>query len=226
MLPNTNTLAAAFHATANVRREDIFRDHRLQPIRCLDDARTSAPGWVGSNWMPGGTVLMGINPGGGGDNYRINSHDTELYALIRALRDANGEEAMGAALSALSAAWISVQATHSLNRVITAVLAAVGQNESQAAFLNVLPFRTRNDKPARKDELRRAWQSASGPQVAALQPRRIVALGCKAHDALLSVGADQDHEVILIKRSIGDKVITQHAKAVLQRLRAETESSR
>ena len=224
MFNNTETVAAAFHATANLRRTDIFTDDRLTPICSLADAHTAAPGWVGPNWAPGGTLLMGINPGGGGDDYRVNPHDAELYDLIRALRDADGEAACVAALASLSAAWISIQATHSISRVINAVLAAVGQKESQSAFMNVLPFRTRENKPARKDELRRAWDLATGPQVAALQPRRIVALGRRAYDALLAAGADREHRVIPLKRSIGDSVITKQAKEVLEQLRAEKDA--
>lgn len=216
------TIADTFYATANLRRADVFTDDRLTPTSCVEDAHTAAPGWVGPDWAPGGTLLVGINPGGGGDEYRMNPHDAELYGLIRKLRNASGQAAISAALVHLSAAWISIQATHSIRRVISAILESIGQNERQAAFMNVLPFRTRENKPARKEELRRAWEIATGPQVAALRPRRIVALGCKAYDALIAAGADREHNVILLKRAIGDSVITEHAKGVLAQLRTET----
>ena len=112
-------------------------------------------------------------------------------------------------------AWTSIQATHNIRRVIDAVLDAVGDDAAASAFINVVPFRTRNDAPPRKADLTRAWAVASGPQVQALSPGWIVALGRKAYDALVQVGADRSHDIVLIKRSIGDSTITPEAREVL-----------
>lgn len=207
-----------FHSTARTAREAIFDDQRLTPRSAPNNAATAAPGWVGRDWQAGGTLLMAINPGGGGDQYRVNPTDERLYAFIRGFRDAEGE-ARGRALRLLSEAWIEIQATHNIRRVTDAVFEATGATTQSSAFLNVLPFRTRDDKPARAGELRRAWRIATGPQVAALAPRRIVALGCKAYDALLAAGVGQSHEIVLIKRAIGDSSIPLHARETLARLR-------
>ncbi|UVO49658.1 uracil-DNA glycosylase family protein [Sphingomonas sp. SUN019] len=219
----SQVLINAFHNTANLKRDAVFDDQRLMPICAQHDALTAAPGWIGKNWRPGGTLLMAINPGGGGDTYRINPADVTLYGLIRRFRDAASSDERAAGLRALSDAWIGIQATHNIRRVVDAVLDATGSDASQAAFLNVVPFRTRGDRPARSAELRRAWLISTQQQVAALAPRRIVALGCKAYDALVAAGADRSHDVVLLKRAIGDSRITPQAKEVLTRLREERE---
>lgn len=216
----TDDVVAAFHSTASLTRSSIFRDQALRPIVAPDDADTAAPGWVGPAWRSGGTVLVGINPGGGGDAYRGNPTDAKLYHLIRVFRDA-APGSRAEALAALSEAWIEVQATHNIQRVIDAVLEATGEDARSSAFINVVPFRTRNDAPPRRAALAAAWAAASGPQIEALAPGRIVALGRKAYDALVAVGAERRHEVLLIKRSIGDSTITTDARSVLAMLTAE-----
>lgn len=211
----------AFHTAVNAKRDAIFDDDRLTPVSAMPDAMTPAPGWVGKNWKSGGTLLMAINPGGGGDNYRVNPTDARLYGLIRDFRDAKSTEERLAGLRGLSDAWIQIQASHNIRRIIDAVFKALGTNAHQTAFLNVLPFRTREDRPARKAELRRAWDSVTKHQVAALAPRRVIALGCKAYDALLAAGAAEEYEIVLLKRAIGDSRITPHAQEVLNQLRDE-----
>lgn len=214
-------IVAAFHRTARTERAAIFDDDRLMPTSAPQDAAITASGWVGPAWKAGGTLLMGINPGGGRDTYRGNPTDKRLYDLLRQFRDAEDAEKQGAALRRLSDAWMDLQSTHAIRRVIGAVQDAVGETDATSAFMNVLPFRTRGDKPARTGELRRAWAIATGPQVAALKPKRIVALGCKAHDALVAAGAGLDYEIVLIKRAIGDTTIPPHARETLARLKQD-----
>lgn len=214
-------IVAAFHRTARLMRAAIFDDDRLMPTSAPEDATIAASGWVGPDWKSGGTLLMGINPGGGGDRYRGNPTDQRLYGLLQQFRDADDVKEQRAALRRLSDAWMDIQSTHAIRRVTSAVLDAVGECDVTSAFMNVLPFRTREDKPARAGELRRAWTIATGPQVAALKPRRIVALGCKAHDALVAAGAAVDYEIVLIKRAIGDTSIPPHARETLARLKQE-----
>lgn len=213
-----SVVVEAFHATTQLSRNAVFDDSRLDPTTALPHASLAPPGWVGADWRPGGTIFVAINPGGGRDTYRVNPTDKQLYGAVRAFKDAD-QTARGAALAKLSKLWIDIQQTHNIRRVINPVLDATGSSAQAAAFLNVLPFRTRNDKPARVAELRRAWDLATSRQVTALAPRRIVALGCKAHDALISVGADRSCEIVLLKRAIGDSRLTPHAVEAIAKLR-------
>ncbi|MEW9855670.1 hypothetical protein [Novosphingobium sp. M1R2S20] len=65
----------------------------------------------------------------------------------------------------------------SASDAVRPILEALDAGSEDPAFLNVLPFRTRHDKPAGSVVLRRARDSATLHQVAALQAQRIIALG-------------------------------------------------
>ena len=214
-------IVSAFHRTVRLQRDEVFEDDRLMPQRSIADAQIAAPGWVGRDWQPGGALLVAINPAGGGDSYRINPTDAPLYDFARAFRAADGLESQSAALRAFSDTYLQVQSTHSIIRVMTAVMAATGETFQSSAFLNMLPFRTRENKSARRSEVRNAWDKGTSHQVRALAPARIVALGCKAYDALLAADAHHDHKIVLIKRARGDNSIPLHALETLAQLKTE-----
>jgi hypothetical protein len=211
----------AFHRAARLSREDVFGDpETLLPRNAQDDAQTAAPGWVGPRWQSGGTLLVAINPGGGGDGYRRNPTDDRLYGLIRAFRDASTQRAQAAALADLSAAWIEIQRTHNIWTVIKEILHAVGAAPEETAFLNVVPFRTRRDVTPRLVEQQRAWRAATLQQARALAPGRIVDLGQKAYDALTRLEAASEFDVFKVRRTIGDSYIHPEARLALERLAA------
>lgn len=212
-------IISAFTDVAALERSQIFDDNRLEPITAVNHAQIPAPGWVGSHWAEG-TLLVAINPGGGGDAYKVNPTDDRLYNKFRELRDAKGENAQASAMHQMSEDWIDIQKSHNIWRLISAVLHATGENFNEIAYINIVPFRTREDKLPRKAELARSWTLASKRQVDALQPKRIIALGKKAYKAMLSAGADQQCEIILIKRTIGDSYICAEAREVLDNLRS------
>lgn len=208
----------SFHKVAQLRRENLFPDHRLMPITHREDANTAAPGWVGHDYKLGSIVLLGINPGGGGDAYRGNPTDSALYGRLRAFRDAPPQD-RDTAFTALNETWMSVQQTHSLWRVISAVLAATGLRSSQVAFLNILPFRTREDKAAPSAVMANAWRLAVQPQIRALAPKAIVTLGFKAADALERLASPGSvPRVFRLKRARGDTRVTDEAHATLAEL--------
>lgn len=213
----------AFHAVSRLRRGDLFVDDKLLPITALEDAHTPAPGWVGARWA-GGTLLVGINPGGGGDEYRRNSTDDELYNRLREFTAAQSESGKASAFECASKTWMSLQRTHNIWRIIQPILDATGERNDEVAFINILPFRTRMDRAAPATVLRRAWERASGRQVAALRPERVIALGKKAWDVLSRFPIPDQTELILFKRGIGDSYIPPESQAVLRKL-AEARAS-
>lgn len=208
----------SFHKVAQLRRENLFPDDRLMPITHREDANTAAPGWVGHDYQPGSIVLLGINPGGGGDAYRGNPTDSALYGRLRSFRDAPPQN-REAAFAALNETWMSIQQTHSLWRVISAALEATGLRSNQVAFLNMLPFRTREDKAAPSPVMANAWRLAAQPQIRVLAPKAIVTLGFKAADALERLASpDSVPRVFRLKRARGDTRITDEARAALAEL--------
>jgi len=220
----SEAIVAAFHCTALMRRRDIFATDALRPITAAEDADTAAPGWVGSRWS-GGTLLVGINPGGGGDQYRRNPTDDELYSLLRAFRDALTEPARKEALEHASRAWQRIQQGHNIWRIIAPILEATGETPDEIAFMNILPFRTRMDRAAPASTLRQAWAQSAEPQIRALQPRRIIALGAKAWKVLSGFPSPCGAETFLFKRGIGDSYIPTESRELLRALAARRSGS-
>lgn len=214
-------VVATFHRTAQLRWHDLFENERLMPITALEDAHTPAPGWVGKQWS-NGTLLIGINPGGGGDGYRRNPADDTLYSLLRRFKDARSPSDQLGAFEEVSEAWIEIQRSHNIWRVISAILEATGEAVEACAFINILPFRTRMDAAAPAATLRAAWRDVARPQIEVLQPKRVVALGKKAWDVLCRMEMPTDAKLILFKRAIGDSYIPAESKIVLSELRQES----
>ena len=212
----------AFHATSRLTRSDIFVGDAATPITAIEDANTPAPGWVGDAWQ-NGTVLIGINPGGGGDAYRRNPTDDQLYGLLRAFRNAEGVERQHV-FASLTSMWRSIQKTHNIWRVVNAVLEATGESEHEIAFMNVVPFRTRMDKVPSRAELDAAWRLAAKPQLEALEPKRIICLGKKAWDVLSRIEMVAN-KLVLMKRAIGDSYIPPEAQATLRELARERDQA-
>lgn len=212
-------ITRAFHDTAKLGRREIFADTDIKPITAIQDAETPAPGWVGPDWA-GGTLLVAINPGGGGDKYRRNSDDDRLYSTFRTFRDADGADAQADAFRSLSQTWMEAQRGHNIWRIIRPIAEATGESIDQLAFINVLPFRTRENKLPSRKVMQETWRLAAKPQILALDPARIIALGKKAWDVLTRFDVPESTEVILFKRGIGDSCIPEESKAVLARLTA------
>ena len=113
--------------------------------------------WVGAQWS-NGTLIIGINPGGGGYTYRRNPTDERLYSLLRHLRDARDANEQLKRFEEVSAVWIGIQRGHNIWLFIAALLEATRETVDECAFMNILPFRTRMDAPAPIATLRAAWR--------------------------------------------------------------------
>ncbi len=213
-------IISSFHNAAKLKRSDVFDNDALTPIASTEDAHTAAPGWVGAKWREG-TLLVGINPGGGGDNYRLNPSDERLYTSIRGFRDAENVQTRAQAFAHMTKVWSEAQQSHNIWRVVKAVLDATGESASEIAFMNILPFRTRLDAAAPIAVLRTSWLKAAGAQIAALQPKRVIALGKKAGGVLSRFDLPTDTDLLLFKRGIGDSYIPAESQELLARLAKE-----
>lgn len=217
-------LAPVFHNVMQLEARVVFRGC-LDRLACNQprDAHVPAPGWVGAHYRPGGAVLVGINPGGGTAAYvQPRPDDRELYALLRHFRQAQDAPAIRAAFNALCDGWITIQSTrHNIRRPIGLVLDALGLTVQHIAFLNLVPFRTAEDKMPPTDVIRRCWNMASGPQLAALSPARVIFLGKKAADAFNRLSfAISGAQIDVYPRTNGDTYVTAEAQDLLNRLKA------
>ncbi|MEQ1888309.1 MAG: hypothetical protein ABL951_03905 [Alphaproteobacteria bacterium] len=217
-----NNIILANHAVAQLRPEEIFGEHSpLIAINQPENGRTASAGWVGENYTTGGTVFMGINPGGGKSAYiQPKPDDIVLYDLLRAFKNARGETELKQTFHRLSSGWIDLQAGHNIWRLLEGLLEAAGLEVQQTAFLNLVPFRTLDNKPPSRGSIIRAWNLATKKQIAVLQPTRIFLLGYKVADALARFSETLDGiNLVRVKRTNGDRYISPQAEELMHTLR-------
>lgn len=197
-------------------RREIFGDADDQlPIAEPADAQLPQIGFIGSGYRRGGTVLLGINPGGGRDAYRRTPEDARLLPMISALRE--GELSPRDVQEVFDLVAVTMRRWN-LWRVVAPVLDACGEGQEEIAYLNWCPFRTRQDKMPRAGAMRRCLDAYLGPLMAELAPARIIALGKKVGTPLQRVRFG-DADRVVIPRTIGDSYLSQDALVVLEDLR-------
>jgi hypothetical protein len=212
---------------AKVSRTDIFGadDSTFCPINLEHDSNVMFQGFVGRRYAPGGTVLMAINPGGGGDAYaRRTAEDEVFFPLLEALRGANPDDSLHQ-LDALSAAFPAIVRGWNLWRILGPTIDAAGSSLDEIAYLNCVPYRTRGDRMPRVSAQRAAWELTTQPILESLQPRLILALGKKAGGVLLrfySGSADR----FCIPRTVGDTYLSAEALEVLTAVKQMVGSGR
>lgn len=199
-----------------IERTDLFGpDGDQMPVTEIADASIPQIGFIGRNYTVGKDVLLGINPGGGGDAYSRTSEDTVLLPIIERIRRNGGDKEE---LRELFDQCAANMRTWNLWRIVLPVLEACNRDQSEIAYLNWCPFRTRADKMPRADVMRRCRDNYLLPLIEELGPRRIIALGKKAGN-WLDRTPFTNCEKFVVPRTIGDSYVSEQAKAVLERIR-------
>ncbi|MFS4437630.1 hypothetical protein ACMA5I_05390 [Paracoccaceae bacterium GXU_MW_L88] len=207
-----NDIYLAFSKALRIERSDIFGSEDQQmPISEPLDAIIPQAGFVGRDYQKGGTVLLGINPGGGGDTYIRTAEDADLLPLIERCRE--GEASLEETLALCEKCATNMQ-TWNLWRIVEPVLQACGENQSEIAYLNWCPFRTRSDKMPHAHVMRRCREVYLLPIIDKLAPSRIIALGKKVGAWLEKepIGATERY---IVPRTIGDSYLSAEATEVL-----------
>lgn len=212
-------VAVQLHKNMQVGRPAIFGDNDPKPINLIDDAETMFPGAVGPNYRPGGVVLLAINPGGGGDAYRTRTPlDEQFYPLLMQARDAEGVESFDA-IQAFGSAFFQVLPGWNINRIISPCIDAAGVALDETAYLNAVPYRTREDREPTVGAKRQAWNLVTMPLLEVLQPGIVIALGKKA-GSVLSRFYDGPAKAFVVPRTIGDSYVSEAAQEVLGDIQA------
>jgi hypothetical protein len=207
----------------SISRSDIFGEMDAQlPISEIRDANVPQIGFIGANYRQGGDLLLGINPGGGGDTYRRTAEDERRFGLITSFDKGAAD---GPSARQVCEATMKGMRTWRLWKIVSAVLDACGAEQDEVAYLNWCPFRTRKDKMPVAKAMRNAGTLYFLPAVRILKPRRIIALGKKVSSwpARLGLG---DIELHVIRRTIGDSYFHEDAARALEILRQSTQEAR
>jgi hypothetical protein len=216
----SSIVAEQMHRATGISREQIFgvAEPQSRPLNLQGDAALMFPGYVGEAYQPGGPVLVAINPGGGGDGYaERSSADEEFYPILEAFHRST-TDTLREHFRAMNDGWVRSMRTWNLRRIIDPVLGALDCEVEQVAFLNAVPYRTRENRAPSVFARRQAWMLVTRPLLDVLQPGVLVALGQKAGDVLLEHyrGAAP---TFTVQRSNGDNYVTPKAHAALVEIR-------
>ena len=209
-----------------IPRECFYTDKPQHiPMNLTEDSKVMSPGYVGRTYQPGGWLLIGHFPAGGTEGYTVrrDPSDQRLYDAFRALRDTGDDPDLRRGnFETMSDIWIENQSRHRIySNLIRHALDAGGLEDHDVAFLNLFPYRTRENKRPTSSMLRSAWNIAVSRQIEALQPGRIIALGIAVSDALDTLYEGR-LPVTVLRRSNGDHYLTAEAKSAISELEVDT----
>lgn len=217
------SIASAFQRSAGVSRAALYgteRDTQF-PLNLAADARVPFLGYCGPRYAVGNPVLLAINPGGGTDDYQErNAEDRELIPLIEEfVRAKQGTRTH--AFEAMSRVYMKHVQTWNLRKIVEPTLEACGKTVEEVCYLNLFPYRTRqNHMPSAKARYA-AWANVVAPLLNELRPSLLIALGKKAGG--VAAGFPQPtSRLFVVPRTNGDRYVCNEAKAVLEVIRNAT----
>ena len=200
--------ALGMQRALRVEREQIFPEGELIPVSLPELARVPYLGWVGPKFR--GTIIVGKNPGGGGDSQtNVTPQDRCVAQALLALKDASDGQA-GEKLCAQAP-------TIGMGTLLGRVLAALGEARNEVAFVNLCPYRTRMDKDPSRSAARRSATLVLVPLIKALGADTVVLMGGVAGHAAPELEA---RWVYKVKRRINDYQLHPEAAQRLEEIRA------
>ncbi|MES3000222.1 MAG: hypothetical protein V4787_05980 [Pseudomonadota bacterium] len=216
--PAWERIALGVQRALRVERESVFPVGELMPVSLPGLARVPYLGWVGPRFR--GTVIVGKNPGGGGDSQTdVKPHDRAVADALLALKAAAQGQA-GDALHGVYRAFTAQAPTIGMGTLLGRVLEALGEAREEVAFVNLCPFRTRMDKDPTAGAARRSASLVLAPLVEALHADTVVLMGAVAGRAAPEL---QARWVYKLKRRINDYQLHPEAAQRLGEMRASRE---
>jgi hypothetical protein len=215
-----NIAAHHFHSLAQIEREDLhLGDEKYLPLYLQDDARVMTIGYVGKNYERGkGIMLLGINPGGGGVKFASgrSAEDKLFYPNLYEFKATGSLES----LAQINKAYTQVLPLWNLWRILGPTIEAAGRTFDEIAYMNVVPYRTRDDKTPPVATQRQSWTHIVEPTLELLQPNAMVSLGMKAGKVVQRFHTgDQRH--YCVQRTIGDSWVCEQALSTFEDMRRE-----
>jgi hypothetical protein len=219
---NRLLLARHFQSLTAITREEVFgsAEASVRPINLPDDTDTMFAGYVGTRYETGkGILLLDINPGGGGDAYTVRPPcDEVFYPLLLALKSASAD--VSTAFERVNESFAEIVQTWNLWRILGPTLDAASLELDEVAYMNVVPYRTRQDKMPPASARRVAWNRIVAPTIELLKPRALISLGKKAGSVVESLCRD-DRKRYCVPRTIGDTYVSGEAETVLAEIRRD-----
>ena len=221
------TIATQWRDCVRISREEVFgaADEKCTPRHLLDDAAVMFAGYVGVDWRPAdGLLLLAINPGGGGDAYEHRTpEDREFIPVLRRFKEARGSEVLES-FERVNLAFVRIVKGWSIWNILDATLHAAGVELKEVAYMNIVPYRTRNNTEPPVAARERGWKQIVEPSLHHLAPRAIVAIGKRA-GRVVDRWYTGGQAVYCVPRTNGDRYVSVDAESELERMRSELRST-
>jgi hypothetical protein len=217
------SLATHFHGLVQISRTEIFGvdNEKYMPLHLPDDAGTMFAGYVGQEYKPAsGILVLAINPGGGGDSYTSRPpEDERFYPHLMEFKRGPATAALKG-FERINQAFASIVRDWNMWRILEPTIDAAGCSIEEVAYMNVVPYRTRENKMPPVSARRKAWDLVVGPTLDVLEPRAILTLGKKAGSVVetLYMGNLRHY---CIPRTIGDSWVSDDAVKMHRIMREE-----
>ena len=155
------TIADHWRSCVRISREEVFGsdDGKHAPRHLQDDAATMFAGYVGVDWKPAvGLLLLAINPGGGGDAYESRtSEDQKFIPLLTRFKETEPSEVLES-FELVNRAFMRIVKGWGIWKILDPTLNAAGVALEDVAYLNIVPYRTRNNQMPPAAARERAWK--------------------------------------------------------------------
>ncbi len=156
------------------------------------------PGYVGAKYKPGGLLFVGMNPGGTTIG-EISEEDRQQLLLLTRLKESSQRSRL-AAFEELNRDLSKSMKKWAIFQAVKRILDALDMNFSEVAYLNLLKWRTKDERISSK-LLRQSWYGHTAQQIGLLQPAGMISLGITTARQL-----DRFRTFNLaVERTIGDK---------------------
>ena len=198
-----NQVAELWHEGARLSRKDVFgQNDELRPeyenghLNWQTDV--VAVGMVGTDYRPGGLILLSVNPAGGKAEFGSNDLSDKTYERYKDLRRTGNPlsrfEKSNRALIASVPRWRITRQYY--NRI----LESTGKRLSDVSLLYVVPFRTSGDNGSamKSAYLDNGYTKHLQRQLEVLSPGHIIAMDRPSERAALAYRGDSGSEVKVI----------------------------
>lgn len=215
-------IARHWQDCTRISRRELFgaTAEKYTPMHLPDDAATMFAGYMGADYKPGsGIVLLGKNPGGGGDAYQARTReDQEFYPLLMEFKTAEPSDVPGA-FEQINKSFTRIITSWRIWNILGPTLDAAGVTVQEIAYMNVIPYRTRGDKMPPVAAQETAWKRIVEPSLDLLAPKAIVALGKSGSGAVVDRCYAGGLRVFCVPRVIGDRYVSREQREYLELMR-------
>ena len=146
-----------------------------------------------------------------------------FYPLLAEFKRATSQDCE-TTFEQVNGAFMAAVMGWNLRRILLPTLEAAGTTIEEVAYMNVVPYRTREERMPPIAVRRSSWAKIVAPTIDLLSPRALITLGKKAGGVVTALydGAIAHY---CVPRTIGDTRVSEDAREVHRQMRKELQDA-